>query len=338
VTSKFVAAGDSAPLDFAAGARAQVYSQLDHPLNGDNHVGIILERGRGWVPGVWQLILRGEEVKRGDFDAWADRAHGITLIDFQGGRSDATTVTLPGNARRAITVGSFVSRPALDAGSTDIKGATAEASSLGPTRDGRVKPDLAAPGSLIMAPRIRLNGSPHCYDLRSGTSMAAPHVTGAIALFWGLWPALTAARIRDALYSTARRDVFTGATPNTNWGHGKLDIEAAFKALAKSVEKGETTVSNERVIEVDFPPQKKPSTGGEAGMHVRIEARGNELFIRGLSEGEEYVGQLILRKLKREGDAEVGGEKPVKTGGDECWVLIPRPPHWEDPCPIGGFE
>ena len=350
--SEFVAAGGSRSLEPAPGARARVYSELGHPVNGDNHIGIILEKGDGWVPGVWQLILRAEGVVRvGDFDAWADRFSGLTVIDFLSHRSDAATVTLPGNARRAITVGSFVSRPAT---ATDVQGATADVSSLGPTRDGRVKPDLMAPGSLIKAPNMRLNNGPHSYGSVAGTSMAAPHVTGAVALFWGLWPALTAEQIRDALYSTARRDTFTGATPNTNWGHGKLDVEAAYKALSNLIEKGETAVSNEQVIEVEFEAQPRPSTGEPAAMRVRIEGRGNDLVITGRSGDAEYVGNLVLRKVKRSGDkvpkeggkaatgteAEKGGVNKnnpnpgSNPGGDECWVLNPKPPHWEEPCPL----
>ncbi len=237
VVSEFVAAGDSKRLEPAPGARAYAYSELGHPVSGDNHIGIILEKGEGWTEGTWQLILRPEEVRVGDFDAWSDRFSGVTLIDFKGHRSDAATVTLPGNARRAITVGSFVSRPADDLEVPDVVGATSLFSSLGPTRDGRVKPDIAAPGSMIKVPRMRVEKGPHSYGLKGGTSMAAAHVTGAVALYWGLWPALTAEQIRDALYSTARGDTFTGATPNTNWGHGKLDVEAAYIALSNLVER-----------------------------------------------------------------------------------------------------
>jgi subtilisin family serine protease len=78
----------------------------------------------------------------------------------------------------------------------------------------------------------------------SGTSMAAPHVTGIVALLWSLWPGLAAGQISNALLSTARSDAFTGVTPNTNWGQGKLDARAAFEALSILVEKGEGDVSN----------------------------------------------------------------------------------------------
>ncbi len=107
-------------------------------------------------------------------------------------------------------------------------------------------------------------------------------------------------------------------------------------------------MNNEHIIEVEFDAQPRPSTGEPAGMRVRIEARGNDLVITGRSGDEEYVGNLVLRKVKPEGggDPKKGGEdapdidaergdaiKKSKKGGDECYVLNPRPPHWEDPCP-----
>ncbi|MBC8028506.1 MAG: S8 family peptidase [Pyrinomonadaceae bacterium] len=224
-------------LEFPAGNRAHVRSQSGHPTNGDNRIGIVLERGEGWGTGLWQLILRGDKVEHGDFDAWADRPNAVTVIDFRSHQSDASTITLPGNSRRAITVGGFISRPSLCKDNREVRGDFASGSSTGPTRDGRVKPDVTAPSTLVMAPRTRRDGHPICYDLMSGTSMAAPHVTGVVALLWSLWPELEAGQIRDALLSTAKNDAFTGITPNTNWGQGKLDARAAYEALSILVEK-----------------------------------------------------------------------------------------------------
>lgn len=328
-TSRFVMPGETRVLDFASN-RAHVYSEVGHPTNGDNHVGIILEKGAGWEAGTWGLILRGEELRRGDFDAWVDRPHGVTVLGFRDFKSDAVTVTLPGNARRAITVGSFVSRPSERINIVEVRGMIELGSSFGPTRDGRLKPDLVAPGSLIMAPRIRLDSCLTCYDPERGTSMAAPHVAGVIALLWALRPDLTAAQIHAALYSTARSDTFTGATPNTSCGYGKLDAEAAYEAINNLVKNGGTAVREEdEVFEFTLGPQPKKSSGDMAGMTVRIVVRnGNLVTITGESEGESYEGVLTLRKKDREDE------------GDECWVCdVPDTPcHWEDPCPVGGGD
>jgi subtilisin family serine protease len=230
--------GEGVVIEFPGGSRARVCSQTGHPTNGDNRVVIILERGEGWGAGVWQLILRGDRVERGDFDAWADRPNAVTVIDFRSHQSDASTITLPGTSRRALTVGGFITRPLSSENSSEVRGDFAPGSSVGPTRDGRIKPDLTAPSTLVMAPRVRKVGRAPRYDPMGGTSMAAPHVTGVVALLWSLWPGLAAGQIGDALLSTARADAFTGATPNTSWGRGKLDAGAAYEALSILVEKG----------------------------------------------------------------------------------------------------
>jgi subtilisin family serine protease len=334
-TSNFVTAGTSVVIKFPAGNQAHIYSEMDHPTNGDNHISIILEKSAGWSAGTWELILRGEEIKCGDFDAWADRPNAVTVIGFERYQSDASTITLPGNGRRVITVGGFVSRPERERKTNEVKGGIAPGSSIGPTRDGRVKPDLTAPSTLIMAPRIRTDSYSHCYDLLSGTSMAAPHVTGVIALLWALWPGLTAKQIRAALYSTARKDTFTGATPNTSWGSGKLNAEDAYKALLISAEKGEVVMENKSAFEFEMKPQQKPS-GELAGMAVRIEVDNGDTFvINGTSDGKRYEGTLILRRKKDEDsnalDANmIDSSAPiVPPGGDECYING----KWYSPCP-----
>jgi subtilisin family serine protease len=320
--------GAEVVVEFAAGNRAHICSQTGHPTNGGNRVGVILERGGGWGAGLWRLILRGDRVVRGDFDAWADRPNAVTVIDFRSHRSDASTVTLPGNSRRAITVGGFISRPLPGQQTSEVKGGFAPGSSIGPTRDGRIKPDLTAPSTLIMAPRVRTGSSAQRYDSMSGTSMAAPHVTGVIALFWSLWPGLAAMRISDALLSTARADAFTGATPNMCWGQGKLDARAAYEALSILVEQGEERMLGTQVCEFELSPRAN-QFGEPVGMRVRIELGDDDLVISGTStganEGKSYTGTLTLR---RAGDmALIGGPE----GGDECWVNGV----WVSPCPSG---
>jgi subtilisin family serine protease len=321
--------GPGGVLEFPAGCRARVYSETNHPTNGDNLVRVVLERGEGRGTGLWELILRGDSVQCGDFDAWADRPNAVTVIGFRSHQSDASTITLPGNSRRVITVGGFISRPSRHENTSEVVGGFAPGSSAGPTRDGRIKPDLAAPSSLIMAPRIRKDDSQQCYDLRSGTSMAAPHVTGVIALLWGIWPGLASGQLRDTLLSTALTDAFTGVTPNTNWGWGKLDAGAAYESLASLMKKGERTMSEARVFEFETGPRGN-RYGDPVGMKVRIEVgESADLVITGTStgdaEGKRYRGTLTLRKM---GGGPISGEE----GGDECWVNGV----WVSPCPSEG--
>ena len=128
-------------------------------------------------------------------------------------------MSIPGTAYEVITAASYVTRGAG-------VGSISTFSSLGPTRDGRQAPTIAAPGQSIIAPQPPSTGD--TYGPMSGTSMAAPMVTGTVALMLQGNPELTAAEIRDCLMSTARADAFTGATPNHAWGAGKLDAADAF--------------------------------------------------------------------------------------------------------------
>lgn len=87
------------------------------------------------------------------------------------------TINDPGNAENAITVGSTHRDMPHTYGVSYF-------SSKGPTGDGRMKPDLVAPGERILSCAAGRNGSEGAqYVEDSGTSMAAPHVSGAIAAF-----------------------------------------------------------------------------------------------------------------------------------------------------------
>jgi serine protease AprX len=89
------------------------------------------------------------------------------------------SISDPANAENAIAVGStHKSRPHTYG--------ISYFSSKGPTGDGRMKPDLVAPGEKVLSCSLKYDctdGPAYEYEERSGTSMAAPHVSGAIAAF-----------------------------------------------------------------------------------------------------------------------------------------------------------
>ena len=126
-------------------------------------------------------------------------------------------------------------------------------SSDGPTPFGAQKPEISAPGGFVAAamsadadPRnnpgglFDLGGCPadggFCavmddqHAIATGTSMSAPHVTGAVALLMGIDPTLTQARATEVLQAGARRP--TGHVPDADQlGPGSLDLEGARQAL-----------------------------------------------------------------------------------------------------------
>ncbi len=127
---------------------------------------------------------------------------------------------------------------AVGVGATDTNDVIADFSSRGPTLDGRIKPDLSAPG--VNVPSAWSDGS---IVLASGTSMAAPHVAGAVALLWSANPTLMGdlpatqnliTATAAALASSECGDA-PGAIPNNVYGWGRLDVRAAVEAARVDV-------------------------------------------------------------------------------------------------------
>src|SRR5262249_34915406 len=100
-----------------------------------------------------------------------------------------------------------------------------------------------------------------------GTSMAAPHVTGAVALLLQKRPSLDAPRIRELLRATARTDeefIGLGATWSPKWGFGKLAVDLAARVLD-----GEPPGAvDPRVSTVGVSRDVTPPDAGEASVSV----------------------------------------------------------------------
>jgi len=228
---------------------------LGDPDNGDNEVVISLSdaTGCGTPPAGATLKVRvtGITVPAGGVHhLWEDSVlgTGAAVIRFTA-PSESSVVGMPATARNVTTAGSYVTRDCFPTGDPNLPvnclgttapiGAASGFSSNGPTRDGRLKPEVAAPGeriaSALSADRVAPAPALRTPDLRHrtlrGTSMAAPHVAGALAVLLGLNPSLDAVQARDLLMRGAREDGFTGATPNQLYGAGKLDLYGAVSRL-----------------------------------------------------------------------------------------------------------
>ena len=129
----------------------------------------------------------------------------------------AFSVTDPGNAEEVITVGATHGNWPHTYGVSFF-------SSRGPTGDGRPKPDLVAPGERIEAPFPNND-----VGAESGTSMAAPHVSGAAAMLMARYPELVGnpRRIKRILCDTA-----TDLSRDRSFqGYGMLDVLRAFQSI-----------------------------------------------------------------------------------------------------------
>ena len=157
----------------------------------------------------------------------AQEAAGIQMVVAAGnsGSSCSTVSDPPSFYEASYTVG------ALNTGTDTIAGF----SSRGPvTRDGsnRNKPDITAPGTNT---RSASNSSDSAYTTASGTSMATPHISGAMALLWSAIPSLQhqIQASRDALNNSAHfissTQCGTAGPPNNVYGWGRIDILAAVQ-------------------------------------------------------------------------------------------------------------
>ncbi|MFQ5569360.1 MAG: S8 family peptidase [Rhodothermales bacterium] len=219
--------------------------------------------------GVWTVRIRNEvSSARGktgsalDYHAWL---FGYFIGDYEritidGGDSDYT-VGAPSTADEAISVAAWTHSwrwmsehdgGRISSGGEDYSDNIATFSSKGPRRDDNaskggnavMKPDITAPGERTpssLASTAVENRHPatilpgRSYVVSRGTSMAAPVVSGAVALLLQHNPYLSPSGVKDLLNRSADTDDYTGALPNYTWGYGKLNV---FKAMVAAVDPG----------------------------------------------------------------------------------------------------
>jgi subtilisin family serine protease len=193
----------------------------------------------------WKLRVVCLNAVFGRLDGWFHNPGFATFAEHSLVQRSGT-IGLPATARRCLAVGSHVTRAdwEADMGSTAdhraVPGRISAFSSLGPTRDGRWKPDVSAPGQYITAALARSSRYSR-WDERTlgdrlltieGTSMAAPVVTGIVAVLLQRKSTLNYEQLRQVLGKTARHDAHNGpARWNPAYGYGKVDLQAALAQL-----------------------------------------------------------------------------------------------------------
>jgi subtilisin family serine protease len=205
------------------GASVRFEVALDNPNNHDNRVHVIITPPIAGMSGGWTWAITPTTVLDGRFHCWIQRGGGAAR--FTTLTSNSHSLSVPGTSREVIAVANYVTRTG---GTAAPVGQLQASSSRGPTRDGRIKPEIAAPGTLINSAASAQLFPPSAtpYHQLSGTSMSTPHVTGTIALVFQKYPGLVASQVRRGLEVTGRTDATTGTVPNTDWGWGRLDTKA----------------------------------------------------------------------------------------------------------------
>ncbi len=248
----------------------------NNPNNNSKNVSVNISRSQLPLDTViWALYTFGT----GKFDAWIWGTFGTfsSLSDLDNRIMPADnirTIGEPGTAKQVICVGSYVTKNEwididgnvqnqfLPDNNLPVYGDISFFSSIGPTRDNRLKPDLVAPGEVIIAalssnmedvPRKNiLLGGKHL-RLR-GTSMACPHVTGTVALMLESAPHLSYSDIYDLLIYSSRKDSFTGLQANNIFGHGKIDaLQAIQDIIATDVKINHDSVPQRFTLMQNYP-------------------------------------------------------------------------------------
>lgn len=256
---------ESAALEGAPTEVGRLYHRLKDPNNGDNEAVLFLDRGA--PAGTYELALFGSDIADGRYHVWIERNNAGKREQAEFEPRDSNPATTTGticNGFRTIAVGAYDQHAWLEEG--DVAGTgrpLAVFSSSGPTRDGRQKPDLCAPGVRVLAARSRPrrwhgqdDGAPPPTSTRmSGTSMAAPHVTGTIALMFEAAPrplAIDETR-RLLLASTDPLPLDAPLTARRRVGSGFLNTGAAVEA-ARSLGEVARTATESVVNPYAFAP------------------------------------------------------------------------------------
>ena len=230
--------------------------------------------------------------------------------------SEFYTIGSPAVADNAIAVAAYTSRSEwtnfqgreYTVGDYPV-GGLAYFSSRGPRIDGANKPDIAAPGQMIISCRNRDiveldgdlisyivgndggEGEPADYLALQGTSMASPAAAGAAALILQDDPELTPAELRELILDNARTDNFTGDNPDWRfWGRGKLDImnilgERQTPHIVvdpQMLEFGEVVIGQirEQIITI--------SNEGDADLRI------DDIFVEGVYFNNDFEEELVI--------------------------------------------
>lgn len=207
------------------GDTSQLLNGLEWLLTNTNHSADVINLSAGTIA----EIDNGDSTLAKLIDAIVS-SYNIVWVNAAG--NTVSRIEVPGDAMNCISVANFNDGGVLDPSTWTIAGT----SSRGPTADGRKKPDVAAPGTVIKSCNYDWESS-NDFVTKSGTSMSAPHVAGAAALILqylrtnnaSLGSSRHALLIKGILLYTAL-DLGSPGWDNA-FGHGAVDMGAVLNFL-----------------------------------------------------------------------------------------------------------
>lgn len=236
------------------------------------------------------------------------------------------TIACTATGYEPVSVGAYVSKESY----TDLFGTLHRSawkkeelyplSGKGPTYDGRIKPDVVAPGATVISsfnsfaasysvkPEDKVfaltdvSGKKYSWGIANGTSMATPVVTGTLALWLEAYPELTSEQAKELIRQTALHDRFTGDAPGGKYGMGKLDATAGLHALLQSLSVSTESLSefryfyNQDTDEVEFYsayPIKAIFIYSISGKLMKIINNPETKFKAGLESKEIYLMKVL---------------------------------------------
>jgi len=235
--------------------KPEILIWVDNTDQDDNYRYVLLEVvGYGTTIHAWTAA--------GDKAYFKDLGYNYPVIE---GNTNYTVGELGGTGNAIISVGAYTTKNSYYDFNGNYHtipfytplGKIAPFSSKGPTVDNRVKPDIAAPGNVIVSavnsfdnnytsnsPEVVFeltNGTDDWwYATMEGTSMASPVVTGIVALMLEANPELNKTEIVQLINNNAITDNYTGNVPNYTWGWGKIYAHDIMKDLVN------TSINNQK--------------------------------------------------------------------------------------------
>lgn len=224
-----------------------------NPANGNPYFSVSMVYGMPENE-TWEIVLKSEN---GRYMINSDHGEfGSSGRERYAEGTNACTIAATATGFNSVAVGAYVSKTSYN----DLSGNTHEKpwtqgdiyplSGKGPTFDGRIKPDVTAPGAAVVssfnsyasgyyvkeADKVATVKDPtysrtYTWGTASGTSMATPVVTGIIALWLEAEPSLTYEDVMKTIKETSMHDRFTGDVPDGIFGQGKIDALAGLKHI-----------------------------------------------------------------------------------------------------------